>query len=389
MMHVGVIGCGQLARMIALEAKRMGIRCSFLACDGEPVDCVMGLGDIIDERTLRADSVAFFEALGCPDVVTVERESVSVDLLRQLQAHCVVHPSPDAVSVCQNRLRERRLLGALHIPTAPFVEAHDVHEVAAAVETLGLPVVVKDASAGYDGKHQWRLRDQQDLIEFQHSQSRGEWLVEQWVPFDYEVSVLAARSSSGEMAVYPATRNWHENGILLRSTAPAMKLGQYQEEQAVNYVSSLLQELDYVGVLTVECFVLGSRVLVNELAPRVHNSGHWTQQADITSQFENHLRAILDMPLGSTRLNGHAGFVNMLGVEPGPGCYAALSGSTSLHWYDKLPRVGRKLGHIAVSGVHEADVVQQLDRLHQVLYGKSLGGGTDGTLPRSLAHDAA
>jgi len=278
-----------------------------------------------------------------------------------------VHPNPEAISHCQNRLRERRLLQSLDIATAPFAEAFDSVEVEAAVHQLGMPVVVKDASSGYDGKHQVIIRSSRDLVSFQQEHGKGQWLVEKWIEFDCEVSLIAVRSTSGEVAVYPATQNWHENAVLRQSLAPARHLQPTQEAAALSCIERLLDAMDYVGVLTVEFFVAAGQMLVNELAPRVHNSGHWTQQADVTSQFENHLRAILGLPLGSTELSGYAGFVNILGTCPGPECYAAMAGRTELHWYDKQPRAGRKLGHISVSAATSADVLDQMQRLRSAL----------------------
>lgn len=383
MMRVAIIGCGQLARMLALAGKPMGIGFCFVACDGESVECVEGLGDVIHLPAGPVDAAALYGAMGWPDVVTVERENISIDLLGKLQNHCPVHPNPEAVGHCQNRLRERRLLRSLNIATAPFVEALTGAEVEAAANKLGLPVVVKDARSGYDGKHQWRIHSAEALHTFLREHSQGEWLVEKWVAFDREVSLIAARSTSGETAVYPVIQNWHDNGVLRHSLAPAGHLDTEQENVLVGHMSALLEALDYVGILTVECFLEGRHIMVNELAPRVHNSGHWTHCANVTSQFENHLRAILGLPLGDTRLDGCAGMVNMLGVLPGPACYAALSGRTALHWYDKRPRPGRKLGHVAVAGPDRGSVLRHLHKLHVALYGAR---DADACFPEVAAH---
>lgn len=369
-MRVAIIGCGQLARMMALAARRMGIRVSFVCCDGESSECVDGLGPVIAWSDHTPDAAELFAALEKPDVITIERENVNLQLLQALRDYCAVHPSPQAVSHCQHRLRERRLLQSLGIATVPFAEAFTQQQLEEAVSTLGLPVVVKDARSGYDGKHQAVIRSPADLAAFQHEHTSGEWLVEKWIKFDREISIIAARSPRGEVALYPATQNLHEHGVLRQSLAPAENLTAEQQETTTACIEKLLEGMDYVGVLTVEFFVAGNQLLVNELAPRVHNSGHWTQQADVTSQFENHLRAVLNLPLGSTRLNGYAGFINILGVRPGPACYAALSGSTALHWYDKQPRPGRKLGHVGVSGLLKTDVVKQLEQLQDALYGQ-------------------
>ncbi len=370
-MRVGIIGSGQLARMLALAGRNMGIRFAIVALDGESAECVEGLGTVTPWRLDQGDPQALYAAMGEPDVITVERENISVDLLRALQRFAPVHPNPDAVSHCQNRLRERLLLRSLAIEVAPFAEAFTRRDVELALQSLGLPAVIKHASEGYDGKSQWRIKAVDDLAAFDPPQTEAEWLVEKWISFDTEVSLIAARSSTGEVALYPPTLNSHRDGILIRSMVPATGLSAEQAAVAQGYIRRLLEAMDYVGVLTMECFVLDDQVLVNELAPRVHNSGHWTQQANVSSQFENHLRAILGLPLGNTHLCGFAGLVNILGDPPGPGCYAELAGSASLHWYEKQPRPGRKLGHMAVSGPEESTVRDHLDRIQEALYGAS------------------
>ncbi len=367
-MRVGIIGCGQLARMLALAGRNAGIGFAMVALDGESSECVQGLGTVVPwQSDVTADTGALYQSMGQPDVITVERENISTRLLQALQAHCPVHPNPDAVSHCQNRLRERRLLRSLDIDVAPFAEAYNREDVIRGLASLGLPAVVKHASEGYDGKAQWRIRSDRDLDGFRPD-GAGEWLVEKWVDFQCEASLIAVRSTSGEVAVYPPVLNTHRDGILLRSLVPAQSLSQEQASRAADYIRRLLDAMDYVGVLTMECFVLEESVLVNELAPRVHNSGHWTQQADVCSQFENHLRAILGLPLGNTRLRGCAGLVNILGEPPGAACYGELGGSASLHWYEKQPRPGRKLGHVAISGPDMAGVVDHLDRVQRALY---------------------
>lgn len=366
-MHVGVFGCGQLARMLALAGWPQAIRFSFAATDGENSDPVNGLGAVVP---IAADASAaeIYSALGRPDVITVERESVDVRLLRELQQYCDVHPNPDAVRACQNRRLERELLDRLNIRTAPHRCVRNIADVPAACAELGLPVVVKTAESGYDGKNQWRLYQQPDIDAFVADHSDGDYLIERFVEFEREVSVVAARSGSGEFRRYPTTENLHRDGILLASSAPAANLADGAEEVATRYARFIMEDFDYVGVLAVECFVVGDELWVNELAPRVHNSGHWTQSADVASQFENHLRAITGSRLGDTLPTQYHGMVNLLGQADRHKLLPLLSHSTELHLYNKTARPGRKLGHINVRCRTRSELTAEVQRLMLALH---------------------
>lgn len=369
MKHVAIVGCGQLARMLALTGWRMGIRFSFVACNGEETHCVDGLGNIVPWSE-SSNTQDLYEALGNPDVITVERESVCVDLLRDLGQYCDVRPNPEAVRACQHRLREKHLLDSLQIATAPYRGATTPEELEIAVQQLGYPVMVKAASDSYDGKQQRRLDNCDDLEGLKQSlcaDSDMEWLVEQCIPFQREVSFIAARSASGDTAFYPPTENVHSNGVLVHSMAPAEGLGAELEAMGRAYLTSLMESMDYVGVLAMECFVVDTRLVVNELAPRVHNSGHWTLDAHLTCQFENHLRAILDLPLGDTRLNHYSGLVNILGRQEQPINLASLSAKAAVHWYNKPFAPGRKLGHVGLSAHSSLELQQQVRQLQDVL----------------------
>ena len=366
-MHVGVMGCGQLARMMALAGWNMGIRFSFLAEQGETTDCVEGLGRIVTRQAgVSAQSV--YAALGEPDVVTVEREHVDTALLRELKAFCRVYPDPDFVRNCQDRLLEKEMLAGQGIPTAPHIPANTALQVADAVDRLSLPVVIKTREQGYDGKGQWRITSQQVLREFCAQHRAGDWLVELHVPFEREVSIIAARSANGEVALYPVTENRHDDGILLTSLAPADELAADLLEDARVYMRRLLEGLDYVGVLAMECFVTADAILVNELAPRVHNSGHWTMTGEPTSQFENHLRAILGMQLGSVSVTRYQGMVNVLGGSDRGAVLHELSPESVLFDYNKVDKAGRKLGHINVCCDKRDAVVLEMNRLKGLLY---------------------
>lgn len=384
MIRIAVIGGGQLARMMALDGLRLGIQFSFLVEPDESTQCIDGLGEKVvwdlggllnnpDESAFRE----LFEALGRPQVVTVEKEAVPVGILRGLLPLTQVYPGPDAVYQTQHRAREKQLLSRLAIPTANFKVASTLGEVREAYEAFGLPLFIKTVESGYDGKNQWQLHSLADLESFERENPTGPWVVEQHVRFDREASLIGVRSASGETAFYPLTENLHRKGILIRSLAPAPKLSAETENNARDYMERLLKEMNYVGVLAMECFVCGDDLLVNELAPRVHNSGHWTMDAGICSQFENHLRAIVDWPLGNTRPQGSKGMVNILGSrdvakhQPRQPGSSWLSGNSTFHWYNKTDRPGRKLGHINFAHDDLQTLQEQLAAQDEQLYGES------------------
>ncbi len=365
-MRVAIIGGGQLARMLAMAGMAMGVRCSFLVEPGEGTSCVEGLGPVV-ARQDEWGAEEILAALGNPDVVTIERESVDVELLRRLAAFCPVRPGPEAVATLQHRLLEKDLVAGLGLATAPYRGAHTATQVADAVEQLGYPVVVKACRDGYDGRGQWRISNPRQLQDFAASVNRGDWLVEQLIPFDREVSLLGARSSRGEVAFYPLTENHHRDGILVTSMAPAAAISPAVDRRAREYLEALMVGLDYVGVIAMECFLVGEELLVNELAPRVHNSGHWTMRTDTSSQFENHLRAILGMPLGSTRLTGCAGIVNILGDYNREATLHRLPATATLVDYNKSAAPRRKLGHIQVTGANLSQLSRDLEEVKERL----------------------
>ena len=367
-MNIAILGCGQLARMMAQAAARLDVVCSFVALGGENTACVEGLGKVV-KWSPGDDSASLFAALDQPSLVTVEREAIDVELLRELATLCPVAPSPDSVLVGQNRSRERALLQALNIPCAPHRVATDTQEVRAAVAALGLPLVVKACESGYDGKLQWRFHSTADVDCFCEEHEHGQWLVEKFVDFKCEVSIVAARSSGGDFVAYPLTENHHRDGILLTSIAPARQVTAELQQSATDYVRTIMDHLGYVGVMAAEFFVVDGGLLVNELAPRVHNSGHWTMQDTITSQFENHVRAILGMPLGETQLCHHAGMMNILGSTAGVEAGDAYDPEVHLHLYNKTPAPRRKLGHLNVSASSADELLSSLSELHEKLYG--------------------
>ena len=373
MMRVAIVGCGQLARMMALAGWPLGLKFSFLAEAGESTACVDGLGDIVG-MTDSQTPADLYQALGRPDVITVEKESVDVGLLRALSGYCRVHPSPGAIEVCQNRALEKDTLNRMGVATVDYRLAHSQAEIEQAVAALGLPVVMKSLEQGYDGKHQYLVKDPQTLEQVCETAGEQAWMLEQWVAFEREVSLVAVRSAQGEVLVYPAVDNHHVDGVLRRSLAPADDLAPALLTSARGYLHSILERWDYVGVLAMECFVLADRILVNELAPRVHNSGHWTQQGSVTSQFENHLRAVCGLPLGATDARGYTGMVNLLGPCEQLDLQGWLSSCATLHLYNKTSAPRRKLGHINVQHADKAELLQAVQRLERMIYPAEAAG---------------
>jgi 5-(carboxyamino)imidazole ribonucleotide synthase len=336
---VGVLGAGQLGRMLGLAGRPLDLEFEFL--DPAPDPPARIAGPVIqrpfdDRRALSA------LAARC-DVLTYEFENVPVAAVEALAERVPVYPAANALATAQDRLQEKQLFERLGIPVPGWRPVDTLEDLRAAADVIGLPLVLKTRRMGYDGKGQSIVHDD-DTLRAAFERLGGRPLIaEQRVPFDSEVSVIGARRRSGEVAIWPITENRHDAGILRCSLAPV-------EDDAIvaaahGYIDAMLSHLDYVGVLALELFVVGERLLANEFAPRVHNSGHWTIEGAVTSQFENHLRAILDLPLGGTAAHGHVVMVNLIGSMPPNPADLARAGFT-LHAYDKSPRPGRKLGHL-------------------------------------------
>ena len=348
--RIGIIGAGQLGQMLGFAARELGFECEFLDPSENPPAAVCG--NVIRADFDDADAIEQLAANN--DIVTYEFENVPVEALESLGDSVPIYPPPAALKHAQDRLAEKRLFAELDIPLAGYRVVDARADLDMAIDELGLPLVVKTRRLGYDGKGQFVIK--------QESQADDAWtelggralIAEQWVPFDFEVSVIGVRNVDGETAVYPLTRNVHREGILRTSSAP-VDCGVLTERGGA-YMQRLLNHLEYVGVLALELFVVGEDLLANEFAPRVHNSGHWTIEGAATSQFSNHLLAICNRTPGSTAICGHAGMLNLIGAIPAA---ARTLESGTLHDYGKAPREGRKLGHITIV----ADSAAQRDRL--------------------------
>ena len=362
-MRIAIVGCGQLSRMLALAGIPLGIKFSFINDNSEQVtDCVDGLGVIValpQNWQTEQDTNELYNALGKPDCITVEKEQVDVKLLQLLQPYCDVFPNPEAIIACQHRHHEKQLLAKLSIPTSPFVYSVPAKE---ALNTLQLPVVVKSCCDGYDGKNQWVLKTLEDVKHFD-SLAIQDYIIEAWIKFEREVSLVSVRAKNGDIQHYALTDNIHEKGILIQSIAPALDKDSLLTTKAHAYMESLLTTLDYVGVMAMECFVIDGELMINELAPRVHNSGHWTQIGSVTCQFENHIRAISDLVIGSTKSLGSIGMINLIGTEKPP--IKSLSAFSTLHWYNKSVRPQRKLGHVNFFDTDRISLAKQMNDFRQ------------------------
>lgn len=354
-MKVGILGGGQLARMIALAGYPLGVRFVFL--DPSISACATTLGSHLhgdyEDETLLA------ELAKRADVVTYEFENVPAKVANFLESHTQVYPSPKALAVAQDRLIEKDFLNELGIPTAPYHDITTLESLQKAMETIGYPAILKTRTQGYDGKGQSILKSAADLKAAWQKLDGLPAVVEGFVKFSREISIVAVRSVSGELAFYPLSENVHKGGILRVSQSLQ---NDPMQEKAQDYVTRLMNALKYVGVLALELFEVDGELIANEFAPRVHNSGHWTIEGAETSQFENHLRAILDLPLGSTTAVDYVAMVNFIGGKPDNKDILKIP-NTHLHLYGKAPRKGRKIAHATI----RAKTIDELELLKKRL----------------------
>jgi 5-(carboxyamino)imidazole ribonucleotide synthase len=359
--NIGVLGGGQLGRMLALAGYPLGHEFVFL--DPAP-EALCGLGSHI--VATPGDERALAELAGRVDLVTYEFENVPVAAARTLAARVPVFPSPDALAVAQDRWLEKSLFARLGIPTAAFAAVASQAELESALDEIGLPAVLKTRRLGYDGKGQAVLRERRDAPAALTALGGVPCIVERFVRFTRELSCLAVRSRDGVTRCYPVVENLHEGGILRRSLAPAPDGPATLAGEAAALVRRLADHLDYVGVLALELFEVDGMLLANEMAPRVHNSGHWTIEGAETSQFENHVRAITGAPLGSSDAIGCSAMLNLIGGWPAPDAILAVPGA-HLHLYGKAPRPGRKVGHVTVRCDDRALLGERVDALVRLL----------------------
>ncbi len=361
MTTVGILGGGQLARMLALSGAPLGLRFRILdtvadACAGQFAPLIVG--DYRDESALA-------EFASHIDIATFDFENVPAESAQWLSARVPVFPNPSALAVAQDRLAEKTLFRKLGIPVPAFADVTDRAGLDDAVARIGVPCILKTRRLGYDGKGQFRIKSLGDVdtawATLGAQASSVGLILEAFVPFERELSVVAVRGRDGEFRTWPLTENWHVDGVLSASLAPA-RVDAAMQDSAIGYARALAEALDYVGVFALELFCKDGVLLANELAPRVHNSGHWTIEGSETSQFENHLRAVLGLPLGDTRMLGYACMLNWIGAMPDANAVLREPGG---HWHDygKEPRTGRKVGHATLRADSMVELAAALHRV--------------------------
>ena len=362
---VGILGGGQLARMMALSGAPLGLRFLVLdtvgdACAGQFAPMVVG--DYNDQSALT-------EFAARVDVATFDFENVPAESAQWLTARVPVFPNPRALATAQDRLAEKTLFREQGIPVPPFAAIDTREQLQAAVAEIGTPCILKTRRLGYDGKGQFRIKSPGDVDAAWDAlgaqAARVGLILEGFVAFQRELSVVAVRGRDGEFRAWPLTENWHVDGVLCASLAPA-QVDDALRATALSHARKLAEALDYVGVFALELFCRDGELLANEMAPRVHNSGHWTIEGSETSQFQNHLRAVLGMPLGDTRMVGYACMLNWLGEMPDPEPVLREAGG---HWHDygKAPREGRKVGHATLRADSRQELTEALRRVGDAL----------------------
>lgn len=359
-LRVGIVGAGQLGRMMALAAYPLGIQCRFL----DPNELAPGgqlapirVGPLDDERELKALAAEV-------DVLTLEIENVSVAALRSLDETITVRPALAIIAKAQDRLLEKRLFESLDIPTAAYVPIESPDDLSRAGETLGWPLVLKTRRLGYDGRGQRNARSPAELQAAWAELGSAPAIAEAWVEFERELSLIGVRGQDDDLAFYSLSENRHRDGMLESSIAPYADVE--LEHQARSWMTAMLRQHGYVGVLTIEFFHTSTGLVANEIAPRVHNSGHWTIEGAETSQFENHIRAVVGLPLGITEPRGTSVMRNLVGSIPDKANLLKING-LHLHDYGKSPRPKRKLGHCTILAGDRQAAIAKLEQLESAL----------------------
>ncbi len=357
-MKIGVLGSGQLGRMLALSAYPLGHEMRFLALSEEDPSSLLGKTFIHNDDPNIIKSFA-----ESSDVVTYESENTDVNIVNEISLNTGVYPSEKSLYISQHRGREKALFDKLNIPCAPYEMINNLDDLKSAVYKIGLPAILKTATDGYDGKGQFFINSESQLLEAWKSMSGSESILEGFVKFKRELSLIAVRGVDGNLEYYPLVENSHYEGILRLTIAPANNINKTLQKKAEDYMSLILKEINHVGVLTIELFETEDNLIVNEMAPRVHNSGHWTIEGAQTSQFENHIRAITKAPLGDTSCsNKYSAMINIIG-DHGDLEKVLETKNAHLHLYNKAEREGRKLGHITITSNSNDELKKSLESL--------------------------
>lgn len=360
-MKIGILGGGQLGRMLALAGTPLGFR--FVSYDPSPDAPAAEVSTVcVGEFTDPAQLSQFARMV---DVITYEFENIDASAIELCAQITPVFPPPEALRIGQDRVREKRLFLELEIPTARFFPIASPAELQDACAQLGLPAILKTVRMGYDGKGQHRLMREEDLTSAWSTLNGSPLIVEQLIPFERELSIIGVRTAGGECQFYPLTENLHRDGILRVSRAPATNT-EHLQPVAEDYARRIMGRLNYVGVFALELFEHRGQLLANEMAPRVHNSGHWTQNGSECSQFENHIRAITGLPLGDTTASAISVMVNLIGEAP-PLERLLTIPHLHAHLYRKAPRPGRKIGHLNITAADHATVERSLEAVQTQL----------------------
>ncbi|SFV87423.1 Phosphoribosylaminoimidazole carboxylase ATPase subunit [hydrothermal vent metagenome] len=358
-MKIGVLGAGQLGRMLAIAGYPLNHQFGFSGSSNDEPSALLGHMFIGDDSV---DSLVNFA-----DVITYESENTDVEIVKAISKTTPVYPSEKSLFITQHRGREKALFNQLNIPCAPYQMVSSEQDLKDAVSMIGLPAILKTATEGYDGKGQFLMRDKSQIAEAWTSMNGVDAILEGFVTFKRELSLIAVRDINNNHKYYPLVENTHHDGILRLTIAPAQTIDAEVQKTAEYYMQTLLDEMNHIGVLTIELFETDNGLVVNEMAPRVHNSGHWSIEGANTSQFENHIRAITNQPLGDTTpTHLFSAMVNIIG-EIGDIDTVLKLPNAHLHLYDKTERTDRKLGHINITANSEQELNNTIERLQEFL----------------------
>ncbi|HAD99685.1 MAG TPA: 5-(carboxyamino)imidazole ribonucleotide synthase [Gammaproteobacteria bacterium] len=361
-MKIGVLGAGQLGRMLAISGYPLNHQFGFSGNSTDEPSALLGHMFALEDNKDNIESLVAFA-----DVITYESENTDVAIVKEISNNIPVYPGEKSLFTTQHRGREKALFDQLNIPCAPYQMVDSEADLKTAVEQIGLPAILKTATEGYDGKGQFLMRDESQITEAWQSMNGVESILEGFVNFKRELSLIAVRGIDNDHKYYPLVENTHHDGILRLTIAPAQAIEPDVQKTAEHYMQTLLDEMDHVGVLTIELFETEDGLVVNEMAPRVHNSGHWSIEGANTSQFENHVRAITGMPLGDTTpIHTFSAMVNIIGKN-GPTEIALNMPNAHLHLYDKTERADRKLGHINITASTQAELTNSIEKLKDFL----------------------
>jgi len=361
-MKIGVLGAGQLGRMMAISGYPLNHQFGFSGNSNNEPSALLGHMFTLEDN---ADNIKYL--VDFADVITYESENTDVEVVREISKNVPVYPGEKSLFTTQHRGREKALFDQLNIPCAPYQMVSSEQDLIDAVNTIGLPAILKTATEGYDGKGQFLMRNISEITEAWKSMNGVESILEGFVNFKRELSLIAVRGIDNNHKYYPLVENTHHDGILRFTIAPAQNIDPTVQKTAEHYMQTLLDEMDHIGVLTIELFETENGLVANEMAPRVHNSGHWSIDGANTSQFENHVRAITGMPLGDTTpTHSYCAMINIIS-KIGPTNTVLNMPNAHLHLYDKEERANRKLGHINITANSQAELDESIKKLKDFL----------------------